>query len=123
MDAGSSLTRDFQPLFLCGAAPRTFEAYEGTISRWELHTANPVLPAIDNRAMAGFKAALASAPDITSGATVNKHLRHIRRLLLAAGPRCGAGTQGLRRAIKVRPRMGQPGPRRIGCQGRLFIAR
>lgn len=74
---------EFAPVFLGDAAPRTFEAYEHSITAWEKTTGDPDLAAIDVRVLAAFKHARGAA---VSPATVNKDLRHIGHLLAKAGP-------------------------------------
>jgi hypothetical protein len=64
----------FKPVFAVGWSPRTFDAYDGTLSRWKELTPNPSIAAIDSRVLASFKSV---AADRMSAATVNKHLRHV----------------------------------------------
>lgn len=75
--------RDFAPIYLADAAPRTWEAYEGTLRAWERLTADPDLRAIDVRLLAQFRARRA---ENCAPTTVNKDLRHLGHLLSKAGP-------------------------------------
>lgn len=84
-------TRHFCRSFLIDARPKTFEAYEDTLRKWDTLNGCITLRQIDSLTLANFKAHLAGhtctrTKRSLSPATINKHLRHVQALLNKAGP-------------------------------------
>lgn len=75
--------REFAPVFLADAAPRTLEAYDGTLRAWERYTGDPDIRHIDVRQLAAFRDRRRAH---AAASTVNKDLRHLGHMLAKAGP-------------------------------------
>jgi len=118
MDAALTLVsffrKQFSPLFLDDARPRTFAAYEETLRHWRRITGDPEL-GFGSAVLAAFKVEL---HETLSAATVNKHLRHVNAILGKCGP-AGPGNRDALGMVASTPwtrplREDRPRPRAVG---------
>ena len=93
--SSASTLRDFYsgyflPICLSESQPRTREAYEGTLDKWDALTDNPPLDRIGPDTLATFRDRIKQQRGKRSATispnTVRKHLRHLQSILDKAGP-------------------------------------
>jgi integrase len=131
--------RRYRPIFLGEARPRTYEAYEATLAKWEWATDDPPLWRIDVQTLAAFRTALrtgrterplnpaqgllfeVAAPRSPrrplSLRSVRKHLVDLSAMLGKAGPRGPRARDALGIIAEVPwvrpPRIDDPLPREV----------